>query len=82
MRRSPSSESTTAHRVEGVLAHPRRASQLRDSAGLPPDFASQTAPGRTRDAQRSAKPSHRRRDGRPGGKTMEAGTRKLVPFPA
>ena len=53
MRRSPSSESTTAHSAEGVLARPRRASQLRDSAGFTPDFASHTAPGQTREPQRS-----------------------------
>ncbi len=39
-RRNPSSEGTVVYREEGDLAHPRRASQLRDSAGFSPDFAS------------------------------------------
>jgi hypothetical protein len=49
-RRDPSSEGAVAHRREGDLTRPRRASQLRDSAGFTPDFASHTAPGATPDA--------------------------------
>ena len=43
-------EGAVAHRREGDLTRPRRASQLRDSAGFTPDFASHTAPGKTPDA--------------------------------
>src|SRR5439155_23623974 len=39
----PSSRAVVVHRRTGDLAHPRReASQLRDSAGFPPDFAAPT----------------------------------------
>jgi hypothetical protein len=51
-RQDPSSEGAVAHRGEGDLARPRRASQLRDSAGFTPDFASQTALGQAREEPR------------------------------
>ncbi len=78
MRCSPSSESTTAHRKEGVLAHPRGASQLRDSAGFTPDFASHTAPGRTREPQGSADCTPEGLDRRAEGWLLEAGSFLLV----